>query len=241
MSGLGLTFLRRGGQAHPTAGSDYIMFADAEVERVLMSKGVSSDGVGITKDDAARVTSIGTWFYQNAIIKSFNELVHFTSVTKLENNALRACNALETLDLTNIEEIAGNALRGDTALHGEFYAPNLVELTGDYVFTIAGFEIFNVPKLRTITQYSLYQCANLKRIVLGDIVSIGRQAMYGCTLLEAVVINNNTPPSLYSNSFQSTNSTFIIYVPDAAVDAYKAAATWSSYASRIKPLSEYQR
>ena len=42
MSGLGLIFLRRGGQSHPTAGSDYIKFADAEVYRILMEKGVSA-------------------------------------------------------------------------------------------------------------------------------------------------------------------------------------------------------
>ena len=30
-----------------------------------------------------------------------------------------------------------------------------------------------------------------------------------------------------------------IYVPDSAVEAYKAATGWVSYASRIKPLSEY--
>jgi hypothetical protein len=31
----------------------------------------------------------------------------------------------------------------------------------------------------------------------------------------------------------------IIYVPDSSVDAYKAAENWSTYASRIYPLSEY--
>lgn len=30
-----------------------------------------------------------------------------------------------------------------------------------------------------------------------------------------------------------------IYVPDALVDSYKAATNWSTYASQIRPLSEY--
>lgn len=63
--------------------SKYIVFEDAEVERVLMSKGVSSDGVGITKEDAERVTSISTWFKGNTAITSFDELQYFTGVTFL--------------------------------------------------------------------------------------------------------------------------------------------------------------
>ncbi|MBQ5394617.1 MAG: hypothetical protein IIU62_06250, partial [Alistipes sp.] len=49
-------------------GSKYIEFADPEVFRVLMEKGVSSDGVGITTADVEAVTDIGTWFKGNTEI-----------------------------------------------------------------------------------------------------------------------------------------------------------------------------
>ena len=58
----------------------YIQFEDAEVERVLMSKGVSSDGVGITMEDAAAVTSIGDIFVGNTAITSFDEFQYFTGI-----------------------------------------------------------------------------------------------------------------------------------------------------------------
>ena len=76
---------------------DYIQFEDAEVERVLMSKGVSSDGVGITIEDAEKVTSIGTWFYGNTAIESFDELDYFTGVTSISSNAFNGCANLQKL------------------------------------------------------------------------------------------------------------------------------------------------
>jgi hypothetical protein len=60
----------------------YIIFADPEVKSVLLAKGVG-DGVGITKEDAAEVTSIGRWFNKNTSIKKFDEFRFFTGVTSL--------------------------------------------------------------------------------------------------------------------------------------------------------------
>ena len=102
MGGLGLLMRRRAIQAHPTEGSQYIQFADEAVKTLLMTKGVSSDGVGITKQDAANVKSIGTWFRNNTTIVSFNELRFFTSVTSLDNYAFSGCSKLANIDLSNV-------------------------------------------------------------------------------------------------------------------------------------------
>lgn len=69
----------------PPVGN-YIQFEDAEVERVLMSKGVSSDGVGITMEDAAKVTNMQGWFKNNTAIRTFNELQYFTGLTTLSQD-----------------------------------------------------------------------------------------------------------------------------------------------------------
>lgn len=79
----------------------YIIFADAEVERVLLANGVG-DGIGITKQDAAAVTDIGTWFQGNATITSFNELRFFTNLSRLGYNnsdtaAFMGCSMLKSI------------------------------------------------------------------------------------------------------------------------------------------------
>ena len=307
MSGLGLTFLRRGNLAHPIAGSDYILSetrGDAEVFRILMSKGVSSDGVGITREDAEKVTSIGTWFKGNTTITSFNELIYFTSVTKLDNGAFQGCTALQSIDLGNISSIGSNAFyqsglvdvrsvgaittTGSQAfqectslaffpfstsitsvpyrsfyrcrsLVGDVYIPNATTI-GNGSFSESAIRSLNAPKATIIegaacssctqleniniigaTQIkdqTFNDCTSLKYVELGEnLTSLGWRAFNGCSALEYVICRAITPPTINAQVFATSCP---IYVPDASVDAYKAASNWSGYASRIKPLSEYQ-
>ena len=74
------------------------------------------------------------------------------------------------------------------------------------------------------------------------LTSIGNYAFNDCSALVTFICNATTPPTLASNVFNNTpiaSKTGTIYVPDASVDAYKAATNWSQYADIIKPLSEY--
>ena len=114
MSGIGFTFLRRGGQAHPTAGNAYIKFADEVVFNILMANGVSSDGIGITRDDAARVTSIpSAWFKGNTDVTSFNEINYFYNLTRIESGAFNNCSNLYIgeINLPNLVYIGSGAFR----------------------------------------------------------------------------------------------------------------------------------
>lgn len=91
----------------------YIQFADAEVERVLMANGVSSDGIGITIDDAEKVTSIGTWFRDNGLIKSFLELSLFSNLKKIGGDTLGysafySCDQLQSLGFPKNAESIGS-------------------------------------------------------------------------------------------------------------------------------------
>ena len=54
----------------------YIVFKDPVVEQICVSN-FSSDGVGVTEEDAAKVTSIDTIFRENTEIVSFDELQYF--------------------------------------------------------------------------------------------------------------------------------------------------------------------
>lgn len=303
MSGLGLTFLRRGGQAHPTAGSDYILSenrGDPEVFRILMSKGVSSDGVGITKDDAAKVTTISNWFYGNTIIENFDEFQYFTGVTSLgvTNNftygAFRNCTNLKSLVIPssvskiyraslynctalvnlsasweNIITLETEALYNCNSLNVDYM--NLVNCTslGEnalYMVNIRNLNLRSLPTLpnavsnqrqnygnktilenlvwsdaiTSIPQFSLWNYSSLKSLRISSLVSsIGKQAVYGCAGLSHIICEAVTPPTLGDNAVFDNTGDCPIYVPDSSVDAYKAANYWSEYASRIKPISEF--
>ena len=271
MSGLGLTFLRRGGLSHPTAGSDYIKFADAEVLRVLIANGVSYDGVGVTKDDAARVTTFGTWFKGNTSVQSFDEIEYFTGLKSIAQDAFSGCTSLyfENLRTPTIESIGRNAFFG-VKIKEYSDMSNLKSLpNADTTPSTFGdksiLERIVLPSVATIPAYTLYQYINLQEIVIPEGVQvIGGSAFRGCQALKGITlpstINNIgsrilaynegmeyciilavTPPTSSSaESFaQNKANKYPIYVPDESVTAYQSANNWTSLASRIKPLSEF--
>lgn len=241
---------------HPLSeleGSPYITFADAEVERVLMENNVSSDGVGITMADAEAVTSIGTWFRSNTAITSFDEFKYFTGITKLstdnryDKGCFRDCTSLAKLSFPDSLELVENESLRNVPAEMVIDLPNLKSVEGSTFYKSSVTSIVNLGDVTALPYESNYNnigfasySVKLRAVELSDkITSIGQYAFYGCTALEKVIIRATTPPSLGNvNAFASTNNC-PIYVPDASVDAYKAAANWSTYASRIKPLSEY--
>jgi hypothetical protein len=70
------------------------------------------------------------------------------------------------------------------------------------------------------------------------LIEISDRAFADCLSLNTIICYAIEPPTISSNTFP--NVSFDIYVPDEAVEAYKAATNWSSMALRIKPLSEYE-
>lgn len=214
MSGLGLTFLRRGNLAHPTAGLPYIRFADAEVERICIEN-FSKDGIGVTPEDVENLTDIGNIFSQNKRITSFNEFAYFKNVKTLNDNRFYACDKLKEINLDNIEITARTS--GNGALS---QCPSLTRLTLPNIITLAGW-VFDKS---TALQY----------VELGErCASIGWCTFRNCPI-HTLIIHATTPPSMTDTTLASSAN---IYVPDNAVDAYKAASGWSGRAARIYPIS----
>ena len=145
----------------------YIPFADTNVEAVLLAKGVG-DGIGVTYKDAAKVTSISTWFKGNTDITAFAELVNFLGITQLINDAFYGCTSLAEITL-----------------------PASLTSIGSYAFS--GCESITYLKfgsaLKTISEYSFSNCKNLK-IVDGFentvITTTSWNTFYGCTSLQSI-------------------------------------------------------
>lgn len=72
---------------------------------------------------------------------------------------------------------------------------------------------------------------------LADNCTLSNSTFTNCYALKDVIFRMNTPPT-GTTSFGYT-SDFNIWVPDNSINAYKAAVPFSSYTSRIFPLSTY--
>lgn len=192
----------------------YIIFADPEVARICATNW--GDGVGISPEQAAAVTDIGTVFKGNVQIKTFNELGKF-GVTKL-SDAFAECTSLTSVDTQNITSI---------------YRRN-----GNGPFSNAPIRRIILPKIEDLGTWAMRQ-SGIEYALLGDrCTNIGSWAFNSCANLRNIILLAETPPSLKSNAIDSN---VIIYVrTNEIAEAYKTATNWSSHASRIFPISQLE-
>ena len=179
-----------------------------------MSKGVSSDGVGITLEDAARVTSISQWFKDNTSLTSFNELKYFTKVTQLDGNAFYGCTALRSIDTSNIVTAKYGIFQGTTALNKAMEFEKLAGTIGQSAFRYSAITALIVPNAAaceanmcescpslasvdfrsavTFGNYGFQRCPNLVEANISSAVTLGKQAFYDCTSLENIEVPSTT-------------------------------------------------
>lgn len=166
MGALGIMMLRRGTMANPIAGSDYILSetqGDPEVFRILMGKGVSSDGIGITKDDAAKVSSISNWFTGNANIESFDEFKFFTGVTRLgedmrsggTRDAFSECTNLRSIELPeSLLYIGTFGFFKCTSLEHIGMTESIVKIGSGAFRSVPASMVINLPNLVEVPHFS---------------------------------------------------------------------------------------
>ena len=167
----------------------------------------------------------GCAFYQCTALKEI--IGDLSGVTTIYDRVFYNCTSLEIADLSlpNLETLASYAFVG-------------VKIT----------KISNLGKITAINPSNanaenLGDKSVLKEVTLPNTIkTIGNYTLFNYTALDTFICQATTPPTLGSYVFNNTpiaSKTGTIYVPDASVDAYKAASEWATYADIIKPLSEY--
>ena len=150
-------------------------------------------------------------------LTSIGVSIESSLITVIPNDCFNGCNALITVgSLQNILTIGSNAFNSCYVLG----------------------TTMNLSSCTSIGDYAFYGCTNLTKVSIGTVCTkIDWSTFQNCTSLVYVKCMTATPPTLGVNVF--TNTTCKIYVPDASVNAYKAATNWSAYASRIFSLTQF--
>lgn len=84
-------------------------------------------------------------------------------------------------------------------------------------------------------------CTALDNVVIpATLTTIANQTFYNCTGLKSVTCLSTTPPTLGGTGvfYNVPTSTLKIYVPASALDTYKSATNWSTYASCMEAIPE---
>lgn len=134
---------------------NFIEFEDKEVLRVLLANGVGADG-GITEEQAAAVTSIGSWFTGNTSIESFDEFEKFTGVTVLDFRAFYQSSIKYITFPSSLVEITGGSQQWEAAFKNctsleKVNGTEQLKYIGDYSFSgTINLEAFDADNLETI-------------------------------------------------------------------------------------------
>ena len=167
------------------------------------------------------------------------------TVDALPSNAFNTCTGLTYV------KFLGRNINGSSVFQGcnslmTLLLPNVTTITNQSNFrACTSLESVELPALTSMTgQYNFRECTALKRVTFGaQLANVASNVFQSCSHLEAVVFTGATAVVTLSNTNAFTGTpiasgTGYIYVPDALVSSWKAASNWSTYASKIKPLSE---
>ena len=181
-------------------------------------------------ETAYTVTSIGEYAFNNCL--SLTSIVLPDEVTSIGNYAFAGCNYLLSIDLPDELTSIGQSAFSQCFSLTSIVLPDGVTSIGSSTFSQCNqLSTITIPDgVTSIGVSAFYQCFQLTTITIPNgVTSIEANAFYGCNHLETVYFASSTPKVTYDGWGNSP----ILYVPDAAVDAYKSA--WPSYVAKIVP------
>lgn len=198
----------------------YIRFADEEVVRVLTTKGILSEGEGLTIAEADELPNGGggqnsNFFKDNLTIRTFDEIKYFGRIMRGNYQIggwFYGATNLESVNLTGMTNLTGfNAFQNCKNLawfHGKNNLPkntlNLENLNSTYGGSIfEGCEklyyIQSLGNLKSIGNAMFKSCVNLETVNLPyGLTTINNNAFNGCLNLTTIDLSNMTTVQAYA-------------------------------------------
>lgn len=184
------------------------------------------------------ITRIGKYAFYNCV--GLLEPVIPNGVTIIGNYAFQGCRNIDAISLPSTVTTIGSYAFSDCSSLASVTIPEGIENIDIYTFSNCNsLSSVTIPgSVKRISQSAFSGCTSLSSIGIPiGVTYIGQQAFYNCTSLTSITVEAATPHTLGAYAFDNTNNC-PIYVPSESVDAYKAASGWSSYASRIYPITQ---
>ena len=173
-------------------------------------------------------------------------------ITHLRMGAFAQCGYLTYVALPNCTRFGQSRQFYACENVEELYLPKLTEIE-DATYTFYGMnklKTIHLPELTTVTtgfSGTFWGCEGVESILLPKLggVAIQTFAFRNCRCLHTLVLGGDTLNPLantnaFNNAGNASGVSLSIYVPDHLVQAYQTAQNWSSFANRIKPISEME-
>ncbi|MGN0846836.1 MAG: leucine-rich repeat domain-containing protein [Kiritimatiellia bacterium] len=182
-------------------------------------------------------TIIGDYVFQY-----LNKLarVDFTNCTTIGKYSFSECTSLASVDFPNCTSINQSSFSGCTSLVN-VNIPKIYSVGNRSFIGCTRLASVDFPNVTYTNIYAFSGCTGLTRVNMPKLWDISENSFRNCTKLNLLRMDGISEVTTLSNTnaFYNTPSTMRIVVPDALVDAMRAAPKWSDYADRIVGVTEY--
>lgn len=171
--------------------------------------------------------------------RSVLEKATFPICKEIKPYAFQGCSTLSSVYFPELMTIGASAFESTTKLYYIFFQN--VALIQSNAFRYSGIETAELPSCTSLGTAAFGTCKSLKEIKIPKCKSLSTYVFSGCKALEKIFLDGVTAvPTLGQYALHGTPETLKIIVPDALVDAFKAATNWSAYADKIIGVTEYE-
>ena len=213
---------------------NYINFKDTEVERICIEN-FSSDGIGVTYEDAASVTDLGRVFSGNTAITSFDELQYFTGLQGINDFAFHNCTSLISIKLPDsVTSVGQHAFNWCTSLSSITLSNSLISIGYAAFLNCTSLQSINIPDgVTSISNYAFQSCSSLTSInIPSGVTNINDYAISYCRSLQSINIPSGVT-SIGDGAFTWCTSLLSINIPSGVTAIGDYAFNYCSNLSSI--------
>ncbi len=176
------------------------------------------------------VTEISKCLFQNCT--NLSSVIIPESVTSIGNYAFDGCSGLASVTIPESVTSIGNRVFSGCSGLTSVTIGNSVKTIGDLAFRdCSGLTSVAIPNsVISIGRTAFYNCSGLTSLAIGNSVKIiGEHAFSSCIGLKKISCDATVPPNAFETTFKEVAKSIPVYVPEQAVNAYKAAIAWKEF------------
>lgn len=193
-----------------------------------------------------RLYALSDGSFYNAGIRYFVMPSGYMSGYFIGQNSFYGCNAIERIKVPSMGLAGQSVFSNCMGLKFAYFEDVPASENKQFSVTFYGsgnLESVRLPQnINDIFGQTFYNCFSLKNLDFPTTVTnFGTNIIDYCWSLKTVIIRATTPPTVSGTNPLSAVARIPVdlkyYVPDASVNAYKAATGWNTVADRIFPIS----
>ncbi len=158
--------------------------------------------------------------------------VNISNCTCIECSAFSGCSSITEVDLSACKSLGNNAFCGCKKLENVIGLENFKSIP-EGVFSETALKSVTLPKVESIGKQAFWNTSISKVSLPATLKSMGYQCFDN---VKEYTFNGTLPAVLTEPAF--SGASYIIRVPESAIDAYKAADIWKNYTDKIFSISD---